>query len=297
VNFPIAHAAVTIMTPVLYAALGGLFTELAGTLNIALEGLLLTAAFAANTAAYGTGSVALGALAGMLAAMLLAAIQGAVVLKLRANVFIAGLAANLFAQGTSVILSRRIFGTRGVVALPDPHPPAAISLPGVRDIPLLGDLLSGHSLYVYASWVLVLAAWAALYRTPWGFRLRAAGAEPGALASLGLRPERCQFAAYLLSGLACGAGGSILALNLGAFVPNMSAGRGWIALVVIFLGGRKPQGLIPAAFVFGLAESVSNYAQGALNIPADFILAIPYFFTLAGMIGVSVLAGRRNRVI
>ncbi|MDR1896528.1 MAG: hypothetical protein LBR10_07050, partial [Prevotellaceae bacterium] len=89
---------------------------------------------------------------------------------------------------------------------------------------------------------------------------------------------------------------SFLSLNLGVFVPNISAGKGWIALVIIFLGNRKPPGLLAAAFVFGLADAFSNYAQGIFSVPADFILAIPYVFTLLAMIGMSAVTKRRNDV-
>jgi simple sugar transport system permease protein len=115
--------------------------------------------------------------------------------------------------------------------------------------------------------------------------------------SLGIKSGRYRFAAFLISGFCCGIGGSMLTINLGAFVPNVSAGRGWIALVVIFLGNRRPPGLFAAALLFGLAESFSNYAQGIFNVPADFILAIPYILTLAGMIGSSLYGKRKNRVM
>ncbi|MDR2517743.1 MAG: ABC transporter permease, partial [Spirochaetaceae bacterium] len=252
---------------------------------------------AANPAANFTGSVFAGTLAAVFFSSLLAALSGAVTLRLKTNVFITGLAVNLFAQGFTVALSRRMFGTRGVVAVRDLTPPAEITLPVIQDIPVLGALLSGHTVFVYASWLCVIAAWIALYKTPFGFRLRAAGSRAEALASLGIRPERYQFTAFVLSGVFCGAGGAILSLNLGVFVPNMSAGRGWIALVIIFLAGRKPHFLVPAAFLAGLAESFSNHAQGIFSVPADFILALPYLFTLAGMIGVSALRSRKDRVL
>jgi simple sugar transport system permease protein len=269
--------AMNIMTPLLFAATGGLFTELAGMLNIALEGLLLTGAFCAAAAAWYTGSFAAGIAAGVAGSLILSAVLAAAALKLRSNVFIAGLAVNLFASGFTVILSRRFFGTRGVVVL--------------KDLPELPKI----NPYVYSGWIFLFAAWLVLYRTPFGYRLRASAFHAQALGSLGLRPGVYRFAAFLVSGFACGIGGSFLSLNLGAFVPNISSGRGWIALVVIFLGGRKPPGLLAGAFVFGLAEAFSNYAQGALAAPADFILAIPYIFTLAVMIGVSVYARRKRR--
>jgi simple sugar transport system permease protein len=291
---PVLRSAVIIMTPLLFAATGGLFTELAGMLNIALEGLLLTGAFFAAAALYHTGSFAAGVTAAILASLLLSFILAFTTLRLRSNVFITGLAANLLAGGAVMVFSQRLFNTRGVIVLRDIQRLPRMRVPFAAEIPAAGEIFSGHSLYVYASWLLLLVSWIVIYRTPFGFRLRACARHARALESLGLRPDTYRFAAFLLSGLCCGIGGSFLSLNLGAFVPNMSAGKGWIALVVIFLGGRRPQGLLAAAFVFGLAEAFSNYAQGRFNVPADFILAMPYLFTLIAMIAVSVYARRKD---
>jgi simple sugar transport system permease protein len=284
------------MTPLLLAATGGLFTELSGMLNIALEGLLLTGAFAAVAAAHYTGSLVLGFGAAVLASLLLSAILAWVTLKLKSNVFITGLAANLFAAGITVVLSHQLFGTRGVVAPENISGLPQVDIPLIGKIPAAGELLSGHSVLVYFSWTLLLLAWLTLFKTPFGFRLRACAKHAPALVSLGLKPGTYRFTAFLVSGFTCGIGGAFLSLNLGAFVPNMSSGKGWIALVVIFLGARKPLGLLAAAFVFGLAEAFSNYAQGILNIPADFILALPHVLTLLAMIAVSIYAKAKTRV-
>jgi simple sugar transport system permease protein len=246
--------------------------------------------------AHFSGSAALGFLAAILGAMTLATLQGIITLKLRANVFITGLAANLFASGLTVVLSYRIFASGGVIAPEGIPRPSNIAVPFIQGVPVIGGVLSGHSLYVYASWALLLVCWAVLYKTPFGFRLRACERHSPALVSLGLKPGAYRFAAFLISGFACGIGGSFLSLNLGVFVPNISSGKGWIALVVIFLGNRRPAGLLIAAFIFGLADAFSNYIQGILNVPADFILAIPYLSTLFVMIGLSVLIKRRNDV-
>jgi simple sugar transport system permease protein len=283
------------MTPLLFAASGGLFCELAGMLNIALEGLLLTGAFFAAAAFYYTGSFAAALAAAVFAALALALLMAFAALKLRSNVFIAGLAVNLFAAGITVVLSHYLFNTRGVVVLRDIHGLPRMRIPLIAGIPLIGELLSGHSGYMYAGWVLLGIAWLVLFKTPFGLRLRSCDKHSEVLASLGLKPGAYRFAALLISGFCCGIGGSFLSLNLGAFVPNMSAGKGWIALVVIFLGGRKPGGLLAAAFVFGLAEAFSNYAQGLFDVPADFILAIPYLFTLLAMIAVSAWQGSINK--
>ena len=289
---PVLHSAVVIMTPLLFAATGGLFTGLAGMLNIALEGLLLAGAFAAVAAVYYTGSFTAGLTAAILACLALSALHAVTTMKLRSNVFITGLAANLLTGGLTIVLSHHLFNTRGVIVLHDvlhgsSHLPV-VDIPFINSIPVIGELFSGHSVYVYASWLLLFVSWIVIYKTPFGFRLRACDKHAPALVSLGINADTYRLAAFLISGFYCGIGGSFLSLNLGAFVPNMPAGKGWIALVVIFLGGRRPLGLLAAAFVFGLADAFSNYAQGLFSIPANFILAMPYLFTLLAMILVSI---------
>ena len=273
----ILQSAVVIMTPLLFAAAGGLFTELSGMLNIALEGLLLAGAFAAITAVHFTGSFAAGIAAAIIVSIVLSALHAFSSIKLRSNVFISGLAANLLAGGLTVVLSQQFFNTRGVVALP-------VSMPFI-------------DIFIYAGLFLLFVSWLVLYKTPFGYRLRACAMDTAALSSLGINPNKYRFSAFLICGFFCGIGGSFLGLNLGAFVPNMTAGKGWIALVIIFLGGRRPLGVLIAAFVFGLAEAFSNHAQGFLSIPADFILAMPYVLTFFAIIFVSVLTKRKNRVM
>jgi simple sugar transport system permease protein len=285
------------MTPLLFFAIGGLYTKLAGILNIALEGLLLAGAFSAVAVAYYTGDFTAGLFAAVLTSVALSALLAFTTLNLRSNVFIAGLAVNLLAGGLTVVLSHYLFNTRGVVALRDIGNLRLVDIPVIAGIPLAGDLLSGHSLYVYASWLLLFVTFIIIYKTPFGYRLRACEKHPEALESLGIKPDTLRVVGFLISGFFCGIGGAFLGLNLGAFVPNMTAGKGWIALVVIFLGGSKPAGLLVAAFVFGLAESFSNYAQGFFRIPVDFILAIPYIFTLAAMVFLSIRAKGNRGVL
>lgn len=295
-TIPILHSAVTIMTPLLLASMGGLFTELSGMLNIALEGLLLTGAFSAVVFTYYTGSMVLGTLLGIGCTMLLSAILASVTLNLKSNVFITGLAVNLFASGLTVVLSFYLFANKGVVVFDTIATLPLLGTSALAKIPILGDIFIGHSLFVYLSWLLLALSYLVLYRTPFGFRVRATGLHPEALSSLGMRPDRYRFASFLISGFTCGLGGALLTLNLGAFVPNITAGKGWIALVVIFLGNKKPFGLLIAAFIFGLADAFSNFAQGALNIPSDFILAIPYLFTLLAMVGSSIYAKKKGAI-
>lgn len=293
-SIPLVHNTVGIMTPFLLAATGGLFTEMAGILNIALEGLMLIGAFFSVVFASYTGSLLAGVLLGIICSMLVALIFGYISLYLKANIFISGLATNLLASGLTVVLAFRLFGNKGVIRFEIASLPE-LSIPVIQRIPVLGDLLIGHNIFVYLSWIIVFLAAVVIYRTPFGYRIRATGLNPGTMASLGLKPRNYQLAGILISGFTCGLAGALLTLRMGAFVPNITSGRGWIALVAIYLGNKTPLGIVIASFVFGFAESLSNYAQGAINIPADFILAFPYAITVLAMIGYSIWKYNRGK--
>jgi simple sugar transport system permease protein len=257
-------------------------------LNIALEGLMLFGAFFSVIFTAVTGSLFFGILLGILSSMLLALIFALVSLYLKANIFIGGLATNLMASGLTVVLAFQLFGNKGVIRFENIPKLPILSIPFLQRIPLLGDLLIGHNILVYLSWLCLILAAVVIYRTPFGLRLRGTGLGSDTISSLGLNPIGYQLKAILISGFACGLAGAGLTLNLAAFVPNITAGRGWIALVVIYLGNRNPLGILVASFVFGFAESFSNYAQGAIDLPAELILAFPYLITVVAMIGYSV---------
>ncbi len=274
--------AVEAAAPLIFAALGGLFTELSGMLNIALEGLILVGAFFSAGAAELSGSAALGTAAGIAASTFASFIFGFITIKGKANEFVTGLAENLAASGLVVVLSAQIFHTKGILAFNYAPPPEF--LPELaKKIPLFGELLLGHNILVYASWIAVPLSVFIINNSPFGLRLRAAGSNPKALLALGLKPESCRLSAILISGAASGLAGACLSLPLSSYVPNMSSGRGWIALVAIYLGGRKPWGVAAACLGFAVVDSFANYAQGFLKIPPDLILGLPYGVTFVAL--------------
>lgn len=279
----LAGDAIVIMTPLLFAALGGLLTELGGMLNIALEGLITVGAFTSAVVAALTHNLGLSILAGAAGSALLAWFYAVASRRLRVNEFIGGLATNLLAAGLTTAFSARIFGTKGVVVL-DLGPLPRFEPPALKGLPILGDLLFRHDILAWASWLAVPLVWFLVAKTIFGLRLRASGANPLALKVFGRSSEGYHLAAVVLSGLACGLAGASLTVDLSAYVPNVSSGRGWIALVAVYLGGRKPLGILVACFVFALAESLANWAQGFLRVPSDFILALPYALTLLGLV-------------
>jgi simple sugar transport system permease protein len=272
--------AVELMVPILLAALGGLLTERAGVLNIGLEGLILVGAFAGLAGANLTGSLAAGLVFGAGAGLLLAALYSVACIELRANIFVAGLATNLLAAGIVPYLSALFYGTKGVVRL--------AFEPGFASV-------AGISIMVPVSIGLALLVSLALFRSPFGIRLRAVGGNPSALVARALSPNRYRRAAMLLSGVFAGVAGAEVSLRLGVYLPNISAGRGWIALVAIFLGVRHPIGVVGAAAVFAFFESFAGAAQGFTQIPGTLLLGLPYLITLLAMVLYSAL-GRRTRI-
>jgi ABC-type uncharacterized transport system permease subunit len=288
-HVPAISGTIDVMTPLLLAATGGLFSALAGVLNIALEGLMLFSSFFSVVVAVATGNVFLGILGGVLATLALTTLFGAISLGLRANIFICGLATNLLAAALSMVLAFSFYGQTGSVNFPEMPRLVPVVVPLLGRVPILADVVSRHNPLVYVSWVLLAAAAVVIYRTPFGMRLRAVGTNPKAAFALGINPARMQFASLLISGFCCAIGGAMLTLTLGAFVPNVTSGRGWIALVIIYLGNRTPLGILLGSIVFGLVEFVSNYLQAVSNIPGGLLLSLPFFVTVVVLIIYSLI--------
>ncbi len=284
-----------IMAPILIAALGGLISERAGVLNISLEGLMLTGAFASVVVTAASGSIVLGLLAGVLAGAFLAFMFSIISIDFGSNIFITGLGINLLAAGGIPFISNQMFGTKGVLRFADIALLPRVVFPFDFRIPLLHDLLFGHQIGVYIGIALTALVWLGLYRTSFGLRIRSVGANPEALRLRGLSPERYRRIAIILSGIGAGLGGGLLALRLGVYLPNITSGRGWIALVAIFLGYRRPVGVLIAAFVFAFAETVSMAAQGIVAVPNTVLLSLPYILTVIAMVVYSAARAGGNR--
>lgn len=262
-------------TPLLFAGLGGMFSERAGVINIALEGILLVGAFSAAATAIATGSLAAALLAAALGGMLLAALHALVSLVFRVDQIVSGVALNMLAMGSTEFLMWVFYGSGSN------SPRIALDLPGGALGRVLVEL---PPLTLLALVALPLCAWL-LFRTPFGLRLRSVGEHPEAADSLGLRVRRLQVAGVLLSGLLAGLGGAYLSLGAGYFVKNMSAGRGFIALAALIFGKWRPGGVLAATLLFGFAESL----QGQLQLPwlpVRLVQMLPYLLTMVALVGV-----------
>lgn len=282
------------VTPILLAALGGLICERVGVFNIALEGLMLTGAFAAVVGSYFAGNAVVGVLAAIVAGIALAGIFAFFAINLRGDMIVLGIALNLLASGLTIFLLRTIFGVKGAFQDPRVQGLGKIDLPLLGDIPMLGPLLSGHSWVIYLTWLLVAAMYVFLFQHPLGLRIRGVGEHPEAAATLGVNVAALRYLAVLLSGALCGLAGAQLSLgNVTLFVENMSAGRGWIAVVAVMFGQAHPLGVFAASLLFGLADSIGFRLQG-LQMPSQFTGMVPYVVTLVSLFIVEAQRRRRR---
>lgn len=278
-------------TPVALAAIGGSMTEHAGIMNIGMDGMILMGAFFGVYGSYLTGSgwcgLALALLAGLLAGLLFALL----VVKFHADEFIIGCALNTFALGLTGFLSKSIFGQSGAKNLPAlPR----VNLPGLCELPFVGDVLRDLPLFFYLTLVLVLALWLFVYRTPYGFWLRAAGEKPDTLRTAGISPERMKWLASILCGVFCGLAGAYLSLCdlSGTFAENMSNSRGYVAFACVIFSAANPARAYLAALMFGFFDAVGLRLQSYVS--SDLTAMIPYAITVIMMIYVVVRANRRR---
>lgn len=280
------------VAPILLAALGGMLCQRAGIFNIALEGLMLSGAFGAVVGSHVTGSALGGVVTAILAGALMALVMAVFAVSLKGDAIVVSIAINLLAVGLTAYLLRAFFGVKGAFRPPGLQGLDSIDFPGLAQLPLLGPLLSGHSILVHLSWVLVFTSYFLLYRHVWGLRVRGVGEHSEAAETLGVNAAAIQYSVLVLSGVLCGLAGAQLSLgNVTLFVENMSAGRGWIAVVAVMLGQANPFGVAATSLLFGFTDSLGFRLQG-LNLPSQLTEAVPYLATLAGLFLVAV---RRKR--
>lgn len=278
-TFAFLYSAIRLATPLIFAALGGLFSERSGVINIALEGLMLAGAFTAAVATYELNNPYLGLLCGATAGGALALVYAIACIKFEADQVVAGMAINFLMFGLPALISGAIYDSTGST----PQLDKDVQLPGVF-APVL-------------AFVLVPICWYVLYKTPFGLRLRATGENPAAADAAGVNVIRLRYIAVVISGILAAAGGAYLSIGQSSlFTRNMTAGRGFIALAALILAKWKPVPVLFACLFFGFMEALTFQIQGVVklpsgeDIPVQFIQMIPYLLTiivLAGFIGLS----------
>lgn len=280
-------------TPVVLAALGCLMTQHVNITNIGIDGMMLMGAFFAVLGSYLCGSWVMGLVFAIVLGVLLGLFYYVFVIKFHSDEFIIGVALNIFAGGATVFLLRTIFQVKGSFSGPGIDPLPTVVLPAIKDIPVLGMLLSGNTLLVYVSWLLVPILWLLIYKTPWGFHLRAAGEYPAALEACGKSPNRMKLTASVLCGvLSCVAGAHLSLGYLNMFTENMSAARGYVAFACVIFGRGNPPMVFLAALLFGFIDALGLRMQK--YVPSDLTAMAPYLVTVIMMV-VVVLWDRRKK--
>lgn len=270
--------------PVLLVALGGAFSFHASVFNIAMEGMMLTSAFTSVAISYATGSWIWGLIGGIGGSILISLIFAFFILKLKTGEFITGIALNLFTTGATTYLLRQIFNVKGALISPQIEPLPRLIIPVVKDIPVLGTILSGQNILVYITLIVIVPlVFTIFYKSRMGLRLRATGFDSRAVDSVGIKSDPIKLKALLICGLLCGLGGTALSLGyMSLFTENMSAGRGWIALAVIILTQGQPIGILLLSLLFGVFEGIGLSLQN-VGIPSQFTAMLPYISTIVAL--------------
>jgi len=301
----IAAATVRVAAPLVLAALGGLFAERSGVVDIGLEGKMLAGAFAAAATAAVTGSAWLGLVAAIGAAVLLGLVHGFACVTHHGNQVVSGMALNIAVAGLTAVLGYAWFKEGGQTPLLGSGARfGPIALPGataLAGVPVLGpvykEVVSGHNLLVYLAAVAVPAVAWLVYRTRFGLRLRAVGESPGAVDTAGISVARTRYTALVAGGVLCGLAGAYLSIaHHASFIRDMSAGKGYLALAALIFGQWRPLPTLGACLLFAFADAVQARLQGTPLpvvgvVPVQLIQAVPYVLTvalLAGFVGRAV---------
>jgi ABC-type uncharacterized transport system permease subunit len=290
-NAALIAATLRAATPLAFAAIGGIFSERSGVVNIGLEGMMLTGAFFGIAVVGWTGQWELGIFAAMLAGGVLALIHAFFSIHLRADQIVSGTAINFIALGMTGYLFRSIYGTRGTPELEERIP--TVSVPGLRDIPFVGEVIGEMSLMIWMAILLVLVAYVVLFKTPIGLRIRSVGEHPKAADTVGISVFGVRYGAVVFSGMLAALGGAYLSFGFGgAFNENMTIGKGFIGLAAMIAGNWRPFPAFVICLLFGFSEGLARrlQAQGeALPTPLDsvnFLQILPYVITLVALVGI-----------
>ena len=296
----LVFSTIRLATPLVWAAIGGLYSERSGVINIALEGLMLAGAFTAAAMTFYSHSPWIGLGAAILAAAFFAFLLAVVCIRFKANEVVAGTGINILFLGLPAVLSGALFLSSG----------STPQIPKEQLLPTLSQLLPGAPQWrimtdvsVISLLALLIAAATSylLYRTPFGLRLRSVGENPAAADAAGVRVNRLRYIGVVLSGMLAGVGGAYLSIGQSSlFTRNMTAGRGFIALAALIFGKWRPVQTLLACVLFGFADALTIQMQGVAklpsgdDVPVQFIQMIPYVVTivvLAGFIGQSRAPG------
>ena len=275
----------------LLPALGGVISERSGVVNIAMEGMMLTGAFFAVVADLAFQNPWLAALVAIVAGGLMALIHAVVSIRFRADQIVSGIAINIFAAGLTLFLVNRIYGLQDIGHVGPTNLLPYINIPILAQIPFVGRVFFQQNVVVYAALILLVVVNVVLFRTRLGLRIRAVGEHPQAADTAGINVYAIRYGAVITSGLLSGLAGAFLAIGISnTFVPNMTDGRGYIALAAMIFGKWRPVGAFIACLIFGFGQAVYD-ANSVIHVSQYLLSMLPYVLTLivlAGVVGRSI---------
>lgn len=275
---------IRLATPILIPALGQLYTQRAGVLNLSVESAMTVSAVAGFAAAFYSGNLWLGALCGIVIGAAWSAIMAWLSVTLRANQVIAGIGLNILGAGVAVFAYRVIFG---VLTLPPTVTTfASLDVAGLSDLPVVGPILFQHNALVYLGFLLVPITWFILEKTTFGLKIRAVGEHPRAADSKGISVGAIRYAAIIIGGAYAGLGGAFMTTAyLNCFTEGIIGGRGYIAVSVVVFARFLPKRAMLGALLFGFASALQLRLQAlGVNIPSQLLLMLPYIMTIIALI-------------
>ncbi|MCA9944346.1 MAG: ABC transporter permease [Ardenticatenaceae bacterium] len=280
----ILHSGIRLATPYLYAAIGEMFSQRSGVLNLGVDGIMLMGAFFGFFAVFKTESLLLGILAAALIGGLMGLILCVVSITFQAEQGISGIGLFMFGLGASSLLFKTMLGTvEGIQGFS----PLRFCLGDacLADIPLVGEIFFNHSLMTYGAFALVPLAWWVLNKTTWGLKVRSVGQNPEAADSLGVNVNQVRYTAVTLGGVLAGIAGASLSISLlGIFQENLTNGMGFIAVALVYFGSWKPGGVLIGALLFSTVNALQLWVQVLnLNIPSDVAVMLPYLLTIIAL--------------
>ncbi len=280
-------AVIRITAPILFAALGAVIAEKAGVVNIGLECIMMISALFGVLFSFWTQSWVVGVIGAMIIGVLLGLLMGFFALKLKTDIILAGIAINMLGGGGTIFLLYMFTGMRGntgSLVSPNILIPV-VNIPLIKNIPILGEIISGHSVLTYIAFLFVFLMWVLLYKTSLGLNIRAVGENPNAASSVGVSVLRIKYIAIALSGAMAGLGGAFMSMYYSqGWNSGMVAGRGFIALAAQAMGRGEPVGAMLSSLLFGLAQALRTKVSGLQGVSSYLVSLIPYVVTVLGLV-------------
>ncbi len=276
----ILTSAIRLATPYLYAAIGEVFSQRSGVVNLGVDGVMLIGAFASFFIVLNTGNIWLGLLAAIVVGLLMGLLMSFISVTLKAEQGISGIGLYMFGLGLSSLLFKTTIGTVKTVTGFQP-----VKIPLLGDIPVIGEIFFHHSLLVYGAFLLVPLAWWVLEKTTWGLRIKSVGQNPAAADSLGVNVDRVRYMSVCTGSILAGVAGASLSISLlNLFQDNLTAGQGFIAVALVYFGGWKPQGILLGALLFSTVNAFQLWMQVlGVKIPSDIAIMLPYLLTIVAL--------------